>query len=418
MAAAWLAPAIATQSSSPARTLAISNATVFPVTSAPIEKGTILIRDGIIAAVGRDVAVPAGAETVDATGMFALPGLVDPHSHLGAREFPGFPTDPKSADPITPHLRARDVFDHTDPAIRRVVAGGVTTAQVLPGSSNVIGGQGVIVKLKPGRTTDEMVFPGAPRVMKMAVGENPKAAYGRIGKMPATRLGEFALLREWFVRAQEYRDRRDRWEAQPAASRKPEPARDPKLEALADVLRGRIDVHIHAYRKDEFLALYRLADEFKFRIASFQHAMEAYKIAAVLAKRGTGASVYADAFGRKIEHWDQVPQTAAFLNASGALVSLHSDFAFFAQRLHAEAAKLVRYGGISEADALKTITINPARIIGVDKQVGSLEVGKHADIALLDRHPFDSFSLVQKTYIDGELVFDRLRNAEWLTSSR
>jgi imidazolonepropionase-like amidohydrolase len=259
-----------------------------------------------------------------------------------------------------------------------------------------------------------MRFPGAPRLMKMAVGENPKVTYGRQGRAPVTRMGIMALLRDAFTRAREYRERWDTWNAKPAAERGAAPARDARLEPLADILRGTVRVHIHAYRRDEFLALMRLSDEFGFRIASFQHAMEAFKVVDELVRRGIGSSVYPDAFGRKIEHWDQVPQNAAFLNASGALVSLHSDFPFFAQRLHIEAAKLLRYGGISEGDALKTITINAARIIGIEKETGTLEVGKQADIAVFDRHPFDSFAKAERTYVDGELVFERARDGAWL----
>ena len=187
-----------------------------------------------------------------------------------------------------------------------------------------------------------------------------------------------------------------------------------KLDPLADILRGTIRVHIHAYRRDEFLTLIKLADEFGFKIASFQHAMESYKVPDELRAHGIAVSLYPDAFGRKIEHWDQIPQNAALMQASGVLVSLHSDFPSIAQRLHIEAAKLLRYGGFTEETALKTITINAARIIGVEREVGSLEPGKHADLALFSRHPFDSFSVVQKTWIDGELIFDRQRDRRWL----
>lgn len=389
--------------------LVIRGATVFPITAPPIERGMVVVTGGTITAVGRDLPVPAGATVVDATGGFLLPGLVDPHSHLGLGG-----ESSESTDPLAPQVRVADAFDVDDPMIARTVAAGITTTQVFPGSSNVIGGEGVVVKLKPGRPLAAMLFPNAPRLMKMAVGENPKGVYGRQGRMPSTRMGEFAILRDAFVRASAYRERWDAWRKQPEASRGPAPARDAKLDPLADILRGTMRVHIHAYRRDEFLNLMALADEFGFRIASFQHAMESYKVPEELARHGIAVSLYPDAFGRKIEHWDQIPQNAALMQASGVLVSLHSDFPSIAQRLHIEAAKLLRYGGFTEATALQTITINAARVIGVEREVGSLEPGKHADLALFDKHPFDSFSLVRKTWIDGELVFDRQRDSRWL----
>ena len=389
-------------------------------TGPAIEGGTVVFARGRITAIGTNIAIPAGATVVDLPGRFVMPGIIDPHSHVGVGSWPSVPANDdvtETTDPITPQARVEDAFNSADPAIRRVAAGGVTTMQVFPGSGNIIGGEGVVVKLKPGRSFAEMRFPGAPRLMKMAVGENPKMVYGRQGRAPVTRMGIIALLRDAFSRARDYRDRWDAWTAKSAGDRGPAPARDARLEPLADVLRGTVRVHIHAYRRDEFLALMRLSDEFGFKIASFQHAMEAFKVVDELVRRGIGASVYPDAFGRKIEHWDQVPQNAAFLNASGALVSLHSDFPFFAQRLNVEAGKLLRYGGISEDDALKTITINAARIIGVDKEVGTLEVGKQADIAVFDRHPFDSFSKAERTYVDGELVFERARDHAWMETN-
>lgn len=404
------------------RQVVIENATILPVSQSPIARGSIAFRDGIITAVGETVAVEDDAQVIDGTNTYVLPGTVDVHSHLGVSPWPWVPgnsdVNEDGGDPLTPHLRAIDAFDSGDPALRWVAAAGVTTIMVLPGSANVIGGQAVVMKLRLGQPAEAMVFREAPRAMKMAVGENPKAAYGGRGRMPATRMGVIALLRDALDQAHGYRREWDAWEqmaeADPEIDRGPPPGFDPKLDALADVLRGEIRVHVHTYRRDEFLRLLRLADEFGFELASFQHSMDAYRLGPELARRGVGVAVYADAFGRKLEHWEQVPQTAAYLSSLGALVTLHSDFPFFAQRLHIEAAKLVRYGGISEGDALKTITLNAARLLEVDQWVGSLEVGKHADIAVYDRDPFDSFVRVEMTFVDGELVFDRDRDRAWL----
>lgn len=400
------------------RQVVIRDATILPISAAPLAAGSIAFRDGIITEVGENVAVADDAQVIDGAGRYVLPGIVDVHSHLGVSPWPWVPgnsdVNEDGRDPLTPELKVVDAFDSSDPALRWVAAGGVTTIMVLPGSANVIGGQGAVMKLRLGRSAEEMLFDEAPRILKIAVGENPKAAYGGRGQMPGTRMGVMALLRDALSRAQAYRARWELWEQAADSARGEAPAFDPKLDVLADVLRGDVRVHAHTYRRDEFLGLLRLADEFQFELGSFQHAMDAYRLGPELARRGVGVAVYADAFGRKLEHWDQVPQTAAYLNSLGALVTLHSDFPFFAQRLHIEAAKLVRYGGISEADALRTVTLNAARLVGVDRWVGSLEVGKHADVAVYDRHPFDSFALVQQTFVDGRLVFDRQRDREWL----
>ena len=400
------------------RPVVIRDATILPVSGAPILRGSVAFRDGIITAVGEDVPAESDGLVIDGTGRYVLAGIVDVHSHLGVSPWPWVPgnsdVNEDGGDPLTPHLRAMDAFDSSDPALRWVAAGGVTTIMVLPGSANVVGGQGAVMKLRLGYSAEDMLFEEAPRVMKMAVGENPKATYGGRGRMPSTRMGVMALLRDALSQAQAYRKRWDAWNHSAESARGPEPGFDPKLDALADVLRGEIRVHVHTYRRDEFLGLLRLADEFGFELGSFQHAMDAYRLGPELARRGVAVAVYADAFGRKLEHWEQVPQTAAYLNSLGALVTLHSDFPFFAQRLHTEAAKLVRYGGISEDDALKTITLNAARLAGVDRWVGSLEEGKHADVVVYDRHPFDSFARVEKTFVDGILVFDRDRDRHWL----
>ncbi len=398
--------------------MVIRGATVLPVSGVPIPGGSVAFRNGVVTDVGAEVVADSDALVIDGVGRYVLPGIVDVHSHLGVSPWPWVPgnsdVNEDGGDPLTPQLRVMDGFDSSDPALRWVAAGGVSTIMVLPGSANVVGGQGAVLKLRLGQAAEEMLFGGAPRVMKMALGENPTATYGGRGRMPSTRMGVMALVREALSQAERYRDQWDSWNAAPEADRGPAPVFDPKLDALADVLRGEIRVHAHTYRRDEFLGLLQLSDDFGFVLGSFQHAMDAYRLGPELARRGVGVAVYADAFGRKLEHWEQVPQTAAYLNSLGVLVTLHSDFPFFAQRLHTEAAKLVRYGGISEADALKTITLSAARLIGVDRWVGSLESGKHADIAVYDRHPFDSFARVEMTFVDGLRVFDSDRDRVWL----
>jgi len=386
--------------------LLIRGGTVFTLAGDTIAPGDVLIENGKISAVGARIQPPPGSRVVNASGHFVMPGIVDPHTHFGG-------AGPAPADnPVTPGFRIIDRFKPDDPFMKRAVSAGITTTLVLPGSSNVIGGEGFILKLRIGKTASEMKLEGAPRTLKMAMGENPVTTYGLRGNMPTTRMGVAAILREAFSRAADYRAMWDEW-SKGSRSRGEPPVRDEKLEVLADVLRGQVDVHIHCYRRDEFLTAMRIADEIGFRIQAFHHATEAYRVYGDLKRRGIAAAVYPDSFGRKIEHWNHVPQNAAFLLKEGVLTSLHSDLTFFSQRMFTEAAKLLKYGHITEDEALKAITLYPARILRLDKRVGTLEPGKDGDVVILTRHPFDSFTRVVYTIIDGAVVFDSNRDADW-----
>lgn len=383
--------------------------TLLTVTRGTIENGDLLIRDGRIAAIGKGLAAPEGGRVIDASGRYVMPGIVDTHSHMGVYPWPGVDANSdgnEATDPVTPFVRALDALWAEDPGFERARAGGVTTVQVLPGSANLIGGESVTVKLRPGVDAARMVFEGAPRGLKMALGENPKRVYGGRTKSPSTRMGNLAAFREAFNAARNYQAAWAAWRAKKEADRGAPPDKDLKLETLVDLLEGRILAHVHSYRKDEILMFLAIADEYGFKPASFQHCLEAYKIAGELKRRDIAVATFAHWWGYKVEAWDGVPHNAALLARKGVRVSIHSDSGNLVQRLYTEAAVAARYG-LSEEDALRSITINAASALGVDGRIGSLEVGKDADVAVFTRHPLDVYTLVEKTFIDGELVYDR-----------
>ncbi|MGH9750213.1 MAG: amidohydrolase family protein, partial [Candidatus Polarisedimenticolia bacterium] len=407
LAAAFPAPPPAR--SAPSGAILIRNGTILTVTRGTLEGGDLLLRDGKIAAVGRGLQAPAGATVLDATGRYVMPGIVDTHSHMGVYPWPEVEANSDGnelTDPITPWIRAIDSVWTEDPAFERARAGGVTTVQVIPGSGNLIGGEGVTLKLRPGADVGRMVLEGAPRGIKMALGENPKRVYGSRDKSPSTRMGNMALFREAFAAARDYGAKRDAWRAKKEADRGAPPDRDLKMEALFDVLEGRVRVHVHSYRKDEILRFLAIADEFGFKVASFQHGLEAYKIAAELARRDIAVATFSNWWGYKVEAWDGIPHNAAILARAGVRVSIHSDSGNLIQRLYTEAAVAARYG-LSEEDALKAITINPASALGLAERIGSLETGKDADVAIFSRHPLDVYTLVETTIIDGTIAWRR-----------
>jgi imidazolonepropionase-like amidohydrolase len=381
----------------------IKGGTILTVTHGKIENGSIYVHDGKIAAVGQTVNAPANATVIDATGKFVMPGLIDSHSHIALSDDVNEPTSP-----ITPHMMMRDALDYSDKAIYRALAGGVTTSLLLHGSANMIGGQAVVIKHKYGLGKEEIIFPGAPQSIKFASGENPKRVYGSKGGLPSTRMGNFEVMRAAFIEAREYMHTWDEYDAKVKKGDKDAtaPKKDLKLEALADILRGKLLVQIHCYRADEFLTEMALAKEFGYKIRAFHHALEAYKVADKIAAEGVAIATWPDWWGFKYEGWDGIPWNAVISAHKGVRVALKSDSEDVTRRLNQEAGKIMHYG-LTEEEALKAITLNPAWIIGVDNRVGSIDVGKDADISIWNSYPLSSAALVDKVLIDGDVYFDR-----------
>jgi imidazolonepropionase-like amidohydrolase len=384
------------------RVTLIRNATILTVTSGAIENGSILIRDGKIAAVGRDVAAPAGATIVDGTGKYVTPGIIDAHSHIA--------TDAvnEGSVSVSAMVGIEDVLDPDDVAIYRALAGGVTSVNVLHGSANPIGGKNAVIKLRWGADAGGLLLQGAPPGIKFALGENTKRDRNP-DRYPATRMGVQDVIRQAFVEARRYRDE---WRAYETLSERQRraavaPRRDLELEALAEILDGRRLVHAHSYRADEILQLIRLAEEFGFRIATFQHVLEGYKVADEIARHGAGASTFSDWWAYKVEAYDAIPYNAALMTERGVVSSINSDSPEEMRHLNQEAAKAMKWGGLSETEALKLVTLNPAIQLGVQDRVGSIEVGKDADLAVFSGHPLSVMGVVEQTYVDGLLYFDR-----------
>jgi imidazolonepropionase-like amidohydrolase len=400
----WAAPNASAQNVQAHHDVVIRNAIVMTATHGNITNGSIYLKDGKIAAVGANVNAPAGVAVIDAGGKYVTPGIVDAHSHIALDDDVN-----EATSPITPHMLMKDAFDYQDKAIYRALAGGVTTSLLLHGSANMIGGQAIVIKHKFGDARDELLFPNAPPSIKFASGENPKRVYGTREQLPSTRMGNFEVQREAFVQAQDYMHEWDNYNARVKRGDKEAtmPKHDLKLEALADVLRGKLMVQIHCYRSDEMLTEMAMAKEFGYKVRAFHHAVEAYKVADQLATNNVGVATWADWWGFKNEAWDAIPWNAVISMRKGAKVAIKSDSEDYTRRLNQEAAKVMRYGGATEEEALKMITLNAAWIVGVDDRVGSIEVGKDADLVIWDGYPLSSFGVPEKVLIDGEVYFDR-----------
>jgi len=357
--------------------------------------GNVLVLDGEIAGVG-DVASPGEVYEIDGTGKHLAPGIVDCHSHMAIER--GINEATLS---ITADVDISDSVDADDLTIYRALAGGVTTARLLHGSANAIGGRHEVIKMKWGRTADELRFDGAPEGIKFALGENPKRSRRRF---PNTRMGVEAIFDRAFGRAREYRAE---WAAFERGESSVRPRRDIRLDALVGVLDGTIDVHSHCYRADEILMLLRVAERYGFRIKTLQHVLEGYKVAKEIADHGAGGSTFGDWWAYKFEAYDAIPHNAALMDEAGVLSSVNSDSDEMVRRLPGEAAKSVRYAGMDRVRALGLVTLFPARQLGIADRVGSIEVEKDADLALYDGDPLSSLARVEWTMVDGEIEFTR-----------
>ena len=394
-------------------TILIRNATVMTVTKGTIEGGSVLIEDGKIAAVGKNISAPSGATIVDGTGKYLTPGLIDCHSHTAIE---GGVNEGSVSD--SSMVNIKDVLNPDDINIYRALAGGLTVSNVLHGSANAIGGQTIVIKLRWGKPAKDLIFEGAKPGIKFALGENPKrqgyppdffsAQNGVERRYPGTRMGVEDVIRESFTEAKNYQANWKDYNERVAKGEHPiPPERDLRLEPLVEVLEGKRYVHAHCYRSDEILMLIRIADDMGFKIRTLQHVLEGYKVAKEIAAHGAGASTFSDWWAFKIEAIDATPYNAAIMTSKGVVVSVNSDSDELQRHLNTEAAKSMRYGGLTETEALALVTINPAKQLGIDDKVGSIEAGKSGDLVLYDQHPLSNYAKVLKVWIDGHEYFDR-----------
>lgn len=390
----------------------IQNATLITITDGIIENGDLLIIDGVITGIGTNISAPSGIKVVNGSEKYVMPGIIDAHSHLNTV------STNEARNPVTAEVTMEESINPNSVSIYRAIAGGVTSIHLMHGSANVIGGQGETLKLRYGVSQDEMRFRNAKRTIKFALGENPTRVHGQgNGIQPRTRMGVEQIIRSHFDEALDYRKRREAYlETKTVYERDrrgrivpPVPvAKNLRYDVLNDIIDGEILVHCHSYRADEILMLMRVFNDYGIKNYTFQHANEAFKVAPEIAKNGAYTSVFADWWAYKFEVYYSTAYNATILNENGVTNSINSDSNELIRHLNHEAAKTVRYGETSEADALKMITINPAMQLGIDKMVGSLEVGKHGDIAIWSGHPLSIYSKVQQTYIDGKKYFDML----------
>jgi imidazolonepropionase-like amidohydrolase len=385
----------------------IRNATVLTITHGTLQNTDVLLRNGKIAAIGKNLNASADARVIDGTGKYVMPGIIDCHSHSM------LDTINEGTLSVTSMVHTADVLNVTDVDLYRELAGGVTTLNLLHGSANPIGGLNTVVKIKYGRPASEFIFPGAMPGIKFALGENVKRSStpntpGVQRRYPNTRMGVEETIRDAFIRARDYKKAWDEYRANAGKDKNlVPPRRDLQLEPLVEVLEGKRYVHAHCYVASEILMLLNLADEFGFKIRTLQHVLEGYKVAKEIAAHGAGASIFADSWGYKIEAYDAIPYNAAIMTRAGVVVSMNSDSDERARRLNIEAAKAMHWGDLTEEQALRLVTINPAMQLGIQDRVGSIEVGKDADIAIWNGHPFSVYSRVDTTFIDGAVYFDR-----------
>jgi imidazolonepropionase-like amidohydrolase len=368
----------------------------------------MLVRGGRIAAVGKGLNAPAGVRILDATGHHITAGLIDEHSHLALSDVN------EGTHPVTSEVRMGDVIDPDDVGIWRALGGGVTAMQVLHGSANPIGGQAALLKLRWGGTVEDLRFAGAPAAIKFALGENVKQSNwdDPADRYPRSRMGVETRIRDAFLAAMAYRDTWAEWRklSSREQANRLAPRRDLQLEALAEILDGQRTIHCHSYVQSEILSLIRLADELGFKVGTFTHILEGYKVAKEIAAHGAGASSFSDWWAYKFEVYDAVPGNACLLAKAGVVTSINSDSGEVIRRLNQEAAKSVLACDMPEPEALEMVTINPALQLGVGDRIGSLEVGKDADFVIWNGHPLSTLSRAEETWIDGRPVFTRERD--------
>jgi imidazolonepropionase-like amidohydrolase len=393
----------------PTGSILIKNGTVLTITDGIKEATDVLIENGKITRLGKNLAEPDGARVVDATGQYVMPGIIDAHSHIALDAVN------EATSPITAEVWTGDVLDPLDISIYRALAGGVTTSHAMHGSANAIGGQCETIKHRYGTyNPDDLKMQGAPRTIKFALGENPTRVHGQgSGIVPRTRMGVEQVFRQGFTDAQEYmqawEDYEQKRKTNPQAV---PPTYDRRLATLADILRGDIIIHCHSYRADEILMLMEVCKDFGVERLVYQHVNEGFKVAPELAQFGAGASVFSDWWAYKFEVYYSTAYNAAILTRNGVVTSINSDSGELIRHLYHEAGKTQRYGGLTDEEALALITINPAKQLGIDDRVGSIETGKDGDIAIFNAHPLSVYAIPQMTIVDGIVEFDIAEDAD------
>jgi imidazolonepropionase-like amidohydrolase len=387
----------------------IKGGTVLTVTKGTLDATDVLVTDGKIAQIGKNIATPTGYRVIDATGMFVMPGIIDAHSHAGLEAIN------EATSPVTAEVNVGDAIDPFQIGLYRALGGGVTTIHAMHGSANAIGGQCETLKLRFGtKDPDALRMEGAPRTIKFALGENPTRVHGSSGIVPRTRMGVEFVIRQAFSQAKEYMTAWDNYSKQKLLKgfRGAPPAYNYRLETLADVLKGNIIIHCHSYRADELQMMLKVCKDFGVKKIVFQHVNEGFKVAPELAAYGAMASVFSDWWAYKLEVYYSTAYNAAILTRNGVTTSINSDDGELMRHLYHEASKTQKYGDLSDDEALSLITLNPAKQLGIENRVGSLETGKEADIAIFSKHPLSIYAIPMFTIVDGIVRFDRMKDPD------
>jgi imidazolonepropionase-like amidohydrolase len=392
-----------------AQDMALKGGTILTITNGTIENGTVLIQNGTIRAVGKNVSIPKGVEVVDVTGKYVMPGLIDSHTHIGL----SMGDVNEATDPVTPEVWMKDIIVPDHPTIMTTLAGGVTTVKTMHGSANVIGGVNVTIKLKYGATVDEMIVDDVRQQLKMALGENPKRFYGNKNRTPSTRMGTAHVARKSFIEAQEYKAKWDKYEKDKVEGKEDltPPEIDLQMETLKMVLEKKLSIDCHIYRAEEIVWFIDFCKEFDIDLLQISHCVDGYKVADIMAEADVSFGGWTDWWGMKEEMYDGTPWSFKIMHDAGVNIVINSDSADEGRYLYLNAAKALKYNNLPDEVALKWITLNPAKSLEMDDRVGSIEVGKDGDIAVFDKYPLDSTTKVVLTIIEGKVYFDYAKDS-------